>query len=54
MIEVINRLKAMKQWSDRIGSDEIAEINEMIAILEKEEQSLKDYKAFLIRRKLPE
>ncbi len=36
MIEVINRLKAMKQWSDRIGSDEIGEINEMIAILEKE------------------
>jgi len=36
MIEVINRLKAMKQWSDRIGSDEIAEINEMISLLEKE------------------
>lgn len=36
MLEVINRLRAMKQWSDRIGSDEIAEINEMIAILIKQ------------------
>jgi hypothetical protein len=36
MLEVINRLRAMKQWSDRIGSDEIAEIDEMISILMKQ------------------
>ena len=36
MIEVQNRLKAMLQWSDRIGSDEICEIHEIIALIEKE------------------
>lgn len=36
MEEAINRLKSMKSWSDRIGSDEIHEINEIINLLEKD------------------
>ena len=36
MKEVIDRLKLMLQWSDRIGSDEINEIEELIKILEDE------------------
>lgn len=40
MKEAINRLKAMLQWSDRIGSDEIVEIREIIEMLEKEEKCL--------------
>lgn len=37
--EVIKRLKDMLSWSDRIGSDEIHEINEVINILKKEEKN---------------
>ena len=36
MKEVLDRLKLMLQWSDRIGSDEINEIQELIEILENE------------------
>ena len=36
MKEVLDRLKLMLQWSDRIGSDEINEIEELIKILEDE------------------
>ena len=36
--EAINRLKAMLKWSDRLGSDELVEIREIIEILEKEEK----------------
>ena len=36
MKEAIDRLKLMLQWSDRIGSDEINEIQELIEILENE------------------
>ena len=36
MEEVIERLQHMIQWSDRIGSDEINEIGELIKILESE------------------
>ena len=38
MKEVLDRLKLMLQWSDRIGSDEINEIEELIKILEDEKQ----------------
>ena len=38
MKEVIERLQHMIQWSDRIGSDEINEIGELIKILEDEKQ----------------
>lgn len=31
----INRLKNLLKWSDRLGSDEINEINEIIKSLEK-------------------
>ena len=41
MKEAINRLKGMLQWSDRIGSDEIVEIREILEILEKEEDDKK-------------
>jgi len=34
MKEAINRLKGMLKWSDRLGSDEIDEIKEIIKILE--------------------
>ena len=33
MEEAINRLKSLLSWSDRIGSDEIYEIREIISIL---------------------
>ena len=36
MKEVLDRLKLMLQWSDRLGSDEIFEIKEIIKILEDE------------------
>ena len=35
MKEIVNRLKAMLQWSDRLGSDEIVEIRELIQLGEK-------------------
>ena len=38
MKEAIDRLQHMIQWSDRIGSDEINEIEELIKILEDEKQ----------------
>lgn len=34
MKEIVNRLKAMLLWSDRMGSDEIFEINDLISIAE--------------------
>ena len=36
MEEAIKRLKGILQWSDRIGSDEIHEIREIITTLENE------------------
>jgi len=36
MKEVLDRLKLMLKWSDRIGSDEINEIEELIEILENQ------------------
>ena len=36
--EAIKRLKEMLRWSDRIGSDEIFEIQEIIKILEQENE----------------
>ena len=41
MEEAINRLKAMLGWSDRIGSDEIGEIGEIISILKNSESFTK-------------
>ena len=35
MEEAIKRLKEMLSWSDRLGSDEIYEINEIIKLLKK-------------------
>ena len=35
MEEAIKRLKEMLNWSDRLGSDEISEIQEIIKILER-------------------
>lgn len=34
--EAIKRLKGLLSWSDRIGSDEIFEINKIIKILKDE------------------
>ena len=34
-MEAIKRLKEMLKWSDRLGSDEINEIEEIIEILEE-------------------
>lgn len=34
MEEAINKLKSMLIWSDRLGSDELIEIREIIKILE--------------------
>ena len=34
MGEGITRLKGLLQWSDRLGSDEVDEIKEIIKILE--------------------
>ena len=36
MDTAIHMLKSLLSWSDRIGSDEIAEIREIIEILEAE------------------
>lgn len=36
MKEVIKRLKQLLNWSDRLGSDEIFEIQQIIKILEEE------------------
>ena len=36
MKEAIKRLKEMLRWSDRIGSDEIFEIQQIIKLLQKE------------------
>lgn len=38
MKEVIERLQRMIQWSDRIGSDEINEIKQIIEILEDDRE----------------
>ena len=34
--EAISRLKAMLKWSDRLGSDELVEIREIINLLEED------------------
>ena len=39
MKEAIKRLKQLLNWSDRIGSDEIFEIQEIIKVLEKENET---------------
>ena len=39
MEEAIKRLKEMLRWSDRIGSDEIFEIQQIIKILEEENEA---------------
>ena len=36
MEETIKRLKEMLNWSDRLGSDEIFEIQQIIKVLQKE------------------
>ena len=38
MKEAIKRLKEMLNWSDRIGSDEIFEIQQIIKVLEQENE----------------
>lgn len=35
MKEIRNRLKNMLSWSDRIGSDEIYEIKEILKLIDK-------------------
>jgi hypothetical protein len=35
MTEAIERLKDLLKWSDRLGSDEITEINYIVELLEK-------------------
>ena len=39
MEEAIKRLKEMLNWSDRIGSDEIFEIQQIIKVLEQENET---------------
>ena len=39
MKEAIKRLKEMLRWTDRIGSDEIFEIQEIIKILEQSNET---------------
>ncbi len=39
MKEEIKRLKEMLNWSDRLGSDEISEIQEIIKILEQSNET---------------
>ena len=39
MKEAIKRLKEMLRWSDRIGSDEIFEIQEIIKLLQEENET---------------
>ena len=38
MEEAIKRLKEMLSWSDRLGSDEIFEIRQIIKVLQKENE----------------
>ena len=38
MSEAIKKLQSMLMWSDRLGSDERAEIGEVIALLNKEKK----------------
>lgn len=37
-MEAIKRLEAILMWSDRLGSDEISEIEAIIKILKKEKK----------------
>ena len=39
MEEALKRLKEMLNWSDRLGSDEIFEIQQIIKILEEENET---------------
>ena len=39
MKEAIKRLKEMLRWSDRLGSDEIFEIQQIIKILQDENET---------------
>ena len=39
MEETIKRLKEMLNWSDRLGSDEIFEIQQIIKVLQKENET---------------
>ena len=39
MKEAIKRLKEMLNWSDRLGSDEIFEIQHIIKILQEENET---------------
>ena len=36
MEEILKRLKDLKSWSDRLGSDELNEINNIIFLVDKE------------------
>ena len=40
MKEAIKRLKEILNWSDRLGSDEIFEIQQIIKLLEQENETL--------------
>ena len=39
MKEAIKRLKEMLRWTDRIGSDEIFEIQQIIKVLEQQNET---------------
>ena len=39
MKEAIKRLKEMLNWSDRLGPDEIFEIQQIIKVLQKENET---------------
>ena len=39
MKEAIKRLKQLLNWSDRLGSDEIFEIQQIIKVLEQENET---------------
>ena len=39
MKEAIKRLKEMLRWSDRLGSDEIFEIQQIIKLLQEENET---------------
>ena len=39
MKEAIKRLKQLLNWSDRLGSDEIFEIKQIIGLLEQENET---------------
>ena len=43
MKEAIKRLKEMLNWSDRLGSDEIFEIKQIIKLLEQENETLQKF-----------